>query len=877
MKKTAVIAGSIVAAVILAGGAYVAFSEKKPETLAVYWDGKVSVNKADAAGDTPLLKAVRSKDVPVYSYLLLKGADVDVKNKEGVSALLFALKNGDETAVKAMLPFSKADFKEPAVMSAAIDSGKADFVLEVLNKGGDANVELEFKGKKRIDDTATYTDKRVVTPLKRAVYENKPEIAKVLILHKAEGARFFLEENLKGLSPQMFQILADAAGDLNEIVVKNTDLLSYLANEGDVEILRYLVRKGTGDLNRAFMRVLVSRKADNKYDETVKMFLEEGALVTPEFLQTALKKRRQGAFEAMGACGTKLDVMTEKDGSLLFYATANGYTEGVEYLLDKGLDMWGADENGETPVLIAIKQSMKYPETAKIFEEHFKGVDDAGYDGVTPLMLYARFGQDKGFFSLVEKGADVRAKDNTGRNLLMYAAEGGNEKIMDYLLYKGVSVSQRDDLGRTAVMYAAGAGQDEAFMFLRDRGAVLNDQDEQGKTVVMYAAEKSSPEVIHALLARGESLNVTDKDGKSVVMYAAENGNMEVLKELLDRGVDFDEADKDGMTALGYAAKGGHTSAVKLLVDRGADVYMANNQGEQPVYYAAESGNLEMFRLLNRPYMSYKDRSDGKTVYMAAAIGGNTKLLEELIRTETSSLTKRDNDGRTFLMYLVATVRPDFLRSATHFAGSFAAADNEGKTVLMYAAESLIGVNMVTILSGLKNSEILAVDKSGRNALMYELAAPTHQLVKAHMLLNHDIDVNETDKNGKNALMYALSNQFVKMDQRTVEELLSGLTNINAADKNGKTALMYAAENPEIGLVITGFLLEKGAAVNKADKNGKTALMYAAESGDIGKVRMLLKQGADAKLADKAQRTVADYAKKGGSCLEKAILAQIAQ
>lgn len=56
---------------------------------------------------------------------------------------------------------------------------------------------------------------------------------------------------------------------------------------------------------------------------------------------------------------------------------------------------------------------------------------------------------------LIEKGADVNAKDNDGKTPLMFASAFDNSRVVKLLIGKGADVNAKDNGGWSALIYAA--------------------------------------------------------------------------------------------------------------------------------------------------------------------------------------------------------------------------------------------------------------------------------------------------------------------------------------------------------------------------------------------------------------------------------------
>ena len=97
--------------------------------------------------------------------------------------------------------------------------------------------------------------------------------------------------------------------------------------------------------------------------------------------------------------------------------------------------------------------------------------------------------------------------DLSMNKLLLQAADKGHLEQVKTLLKKGTDVNAKDQSGQTALMAAAGRGHLEMVKLLIDKRADVNAGDENGRTALMEAAMSGKLQIVEILNDKGLHVN----------------------------------------------------------------------------------------------------------------------------------------------------------------------------------------------------------------------------------------------------------------------------------------------------------------------------------------------------------------------------------
>ncbi|NXO93116.1 RN5A ribonuclease, partial [Certhia brachydactyla] len=246
----------------------------------------------------------------------------------------------------------------------------------------------------------------------------------------------------------------------------------------------------------------------------------------------------------------------------------------------------------------------------------------------------------KAVLELLEQGADVNSKVESGWTPLQTAVQTGEKDLVQLLLDRGASLHARKDNGGTAFTEAGIAGNVEILGLLLEHGSDINDQDINGFTAFMEAAWYGKEEALRFLHSRGAEVNLRRVTSEE--------------KAKLHKG---------GATALMDACRERHFSTVKILVqEMRADVNIRDNRDRNALIHALKKGSVKKryqeavsivhFLLEHGVDMKSKDEC-GKTALILAVEMESPELVRALLEKDEIDVDDADEEGNTALMVAV--------------------------------------------------------------------------------------------------------------------------------------------------------------------------------------------------------------------------------
>ncbi len=128
----------------------------------------------------------------------------------------------------------------------------------------------------------------------------------------------------------------------------------------------------------------------------------------------------------------------------------------------------------------------------------------------------------------------INSRDNdTGDTALLIAARRQDDAWIGFLVQRSADINARDRQGYSALMLAAGSGWSEGVRLLVALRAQLDQQNRLGETALALAVQKRDTFIAKQLLEAGANPDITDNSGTSARSFAESDPRGGAMARLL--------------------------------------------------------------------------------------------------------------------------------------------------------------------------------------------------------------------------------------------------------------------------------------------------------------------------------------------------------
>ncbi|XP_014238153.1 serine/threonine-protein phosphatase 6 regulatory ankyrin repeat subunit C-like [Trichogramma pretiosum] len=790
-------------------------------------DRPIPVNAKDKLGNAPLHLTLTHGHRYLSRMLLKRGADPELANAEGQTALHVICKRqpnrDDDDGLADMLFRICAELGKPLRVDAqdhrgngplhlALEHGNERLVPLLLDRGANPNLANEAGE----------------TPL-HLIGRGSANFVN-LFFELSKWKHWVVEENPRderGNTP--FHLALCYGKRKAAVLLLRRGSSPYLANGEGLTPLHLICANGydVDDLLKVFLRICDELATKTNQPMCIDPRDREGN--TP--LHLALKYNGD-VWDAKKLIQLLLDrgadpSAANNDGStpLHFICRTYRHNDLLEIFLvmvdekNRLLDIDARDEWGDTPLNLALRCGNTTE--AKLLLS--RGADPTVVDSRGSTPLHSICGSDYDRSDVVElmfevcqrtynRTLEVNTRDGEGKVALNLALERGNASIAELLLRKGADPS----LGPTTALHAI--CRERRYLDLLgalDRSIVrlvrADPRDESGNAPLHLAVLDANDVAAEWLLRNGADPNLVNRAGDAPlhVICRQEQCHAGGLARMffrvcrqVGRDVLLDVGDERGDAPLHLALRHENEEVAELLLKRGADSSRPDSEGSYPLHSICKRIHGEGLRKL----LLYIDRAvpvdvrdkDGNTPLHLAVFHEKTTMVELLLR-QGADPSIVDAEGRT----------------ALHIASTREHCDDElAKTLLEIGRE--LG----------REVPIDALDSRGKTALHLAVERKRRPLLR--LLLMQGADPNAAKADGSRPL-----HMLSRCDDPDLAETLFECSSsarrggkrldMDARDKKrGDTALHLALRRECKTMVL--LLLDRGAALNLANEEGSTVL-----------------------------------------------------
>jgi len=386
--------------------------------------------------------------------------------------------------------------------------------------------------------------------------------------------------------------------------------------------------------NSAIVQRLIEAKAN------INLMDEKGTTA----LMRAAYRGSSGHLETMNMlirAGARLDNKDRDGSTALINAVVGRNSSGLEILLKAQAEINIRDKAGNTPLINAIKDGFN-EEIVRLLLQYGAELNARNDHGASAIIIAAEYCNSHHVSTLAAAGANPNLKTNTGRTALMSLVAKNHssshktcaayEDSVRAVIEKGADVNARDNYGVTPLMLHTWAGGSSEIRDLLLSNGALRSDIEQNENLIKAIKAGDSAKVSAALKAGASASTLSSPENEqTVLMLAVEENRIDIVRLLTKNGADLDATRGKGETALTLATLRNYTEIAQILIHSGANVNIKPSG-----HYSNSAGFITSHGFLNW------------TALMNASSHGNAILVSDLLEAGADA-NREDVDGLTAL------------------------------------------------------------------------------------------------------------------------------------------------------------------------------------------------------------------------------------
>lgn len=851
----------------------------KVDEAKTFFMTKADVNEQDEEGNTVLHSAALSNDGDLVTFLIIKGANTEIKNYKNQTPLTLAIEGDCYESIKA-LTTAKADIfvqdsEGICALEKAINKGEEYFDLMINDSTStlkDANGQtimhyfvkgkyiepFEYALKKNID--IDIPDNKGITPLKIALSSPNDYIcakmANDLLLAGAQeigGTTSYFEDTVlsrnysltmqDGQTPLHIATIKNHIGIVNFLLENNANTeaqdingstpLHEACRYGRLEIAKTLLEHNANvnsqdSLCKTPLLIIIPK--ENRF-ETYKLLIEYNADINHKdmfgdtVLHTAAMTNLDcNTLELLCAANADVNIRNKKGNTALATAIEHKLNDQIKFYVTHGADIHAEDSNHITPFTKVLETN------DGLFESliNSSNINSLDSEGNTPLLIAIKNNANLDKIKyLIEFGANINDRNRDGNSALYFAVQGNKKEVGMLLLEKDANIFSANTQDISPLKLALTTSKNDWLI----NSKTIKATDGSGNTALHYCAEWRLLDSVNYLIQKGAIIEAANANGQTPLFSAAKANDVKIIEALIEKSADINVRDNLGSTPLHTAVRWNALNSARCLIELGLNPNKPNIAGKTPLAEAAIEGNYDMTSLLLSLGASPNIYdSQGRTSLVDAIKGGQSDIVALLLNNAANPQIQ-DLNGRTPFHEAVETENLEIIQILSSKSNPMSR-DKEGKTPL----EISFGKNEA-IMDAVLGKNINITDSDGNTPIHIAVSSKAGSRIIS-MLIKKGYPLDTRNSSGYTPLALSVITNEIDMANTLLENGASPFAEINNRGDTVLTLVFKEKNNEMLGYIVK-------YSANKTDIKGNTILHYAARYANPEIVSRLLSFNLD--------------------------------